>query len=79
MVSARSIEIYLNGVLDSGSMTSGSPPIPSASNTLPPEQCPYLASSANQNNLLYGTLDEFRLYSRALTATEVAELYRISQ
>ena len=76
---ARTMDVYLNGVLDNGPMTPGSPPIPSASQALTPDVCPYVAASANQNNLLHGTLDEFRLYSRALTAAEVAELYRISQ
>ena len=39
----------------------------------------YLGAAQNQQKLLYGVVDEFRWYSRALDAGEVAELYRVSQ
>lgn len=77
--SSLSLDIYLDGVKDSGDLTAGSPPMPSSIEAPPASQCPYLAASANQRNLLQGTLDEFRLYDRALTAAEITELYSISQ
>ena len=76
---ARTLDIYVNGVKDSGALTSNSPAVPASLNQIPQDQCPYIASSANQNSLLFGSVDEFRLYERALTAAEIAELYRISQ
>lgn len=76
---ARTLDIYLDGQKDNGGFTTNSPAVPSSLNLLPQDQCPYIAASANQNSLLFGSADEFRLYSRALTAAEVAELYRISQ
>lgn len=38
-------------------------------------QCPYLGASANQSQLLLGTLDSVRLYTRALSAQDVAQLH----
>jgi hypothetical protein len=76
---ARTLDIYVNGVKDNGAFTANSPAVPAALNEVRGDQCPYIASSANQNSLLFGAVDEFRLYERALTAAEVAELYRISQ
>lgn len=77
--SSLSLDIYLNGTNDSGDLAEGSPAIPSSIGAPPAIQCPYLAASANQANLLHGTLDEFRLYDRALTAAEIAELPGISE
>jgi hypothetical protein len=37
--------------------------------------CPYLGASANQMNVLFGSLDELTIYDRALTAAEIAQLY----
>ena len=76
--SARTLDIYVNGVKDSGALTPSSPAVPTSINA-PPATCPYIGSSANQNSLLYGSVDEFRLYNRALSSAEVAELYRVSQ
>jgi hypothetical protein len=77
--SAKTLDVYLDGVKDNGGFKAGSPAVPSEINTPPSNQCIYIASAANQNNLLFGFVDEFRLYSRALSAAEIAELYRVSQ
>lgn len=73
---ARSLDIYVNGVRDNGALLPDGVAIPATIQAAP--GCPYLAASSNQSNLLYGTLDEFRFYTRAFTAAEVAELHRIS-
>ena len=77
--SARKLDIYLNGVEDTGGLAPGSPGVPDSMAAPTMSRCAYLAASANQGKLLVGTLDEFRLYTRALSAAEIAELYRVSQ
>ena len=74
----RSLDIYVDGVVDTGPLTAGSAQVPTALMTPTASQCPYLAAAANQATLLVGTVDEVRFYSRALTADEVAALYRAS-
>jgi hypothetical protein len=73
---AKTLDIYLNGVKDNGAIQGG---VPASINMPPANQCMYLAASANQSNLLLGSIDEFRLYDRALTSAEVDALYRASQ
>nr|MBA3456194.1 LamG domain-containing protein [Deltaproteobacteria bacterium] len=70
---ARSLEVYLNGVLDTGAMTPNSLAIPSQIFT--PDACPYMGASANQAALLRGSVDNARLYTRALPATDIAALF----
>ena len=75
----RTLDVYLNGVKDSGALSAGSSAIPNGLNAPPSAVCLYLAAASNQQQLLVGTLDEVRVYSRALTPAEIAELYRVSQ
>jgi hypothetical protein len=75
---ATTLDIYVNGVKENGALSTATP-IPTSINTPAADVCMYLAASQNQNSLLYGSLDEFRLYHRALTPAEIAELYRVSQ
>lgn len=74
----RTIDVYVNGVRDTGALSANSPPIPGSISPVP-DGCPYLAAASNQSQLLIGTLDEVRVYSRALKTDEIAELYRVSQ
>jgi len=74
---ARSLDLYVNGVIDTGPLTAGSAQVPTSINA-PSAQCPYLAAASNQQLLLVGSLDEVRFYTRALTADEVGALYRAS-
>ena len=39
-------------------------------------ECLHLATGTNQMKLLTGTLDDVRVYDRALSSDEIARLYR---
>ncbi|HEY1555437.1 MAG TPA: LamG domain-containing protein [Kofleriaceae bacterium] len=69
---AQTMDVYVDGMLDTGPMTSDSAAIPSSS--VPTGMCPYLGAGANQQHLLVGSVDEARVYSRPLTAAELAQL-----
>lgn len=70
---AKTLDVYVDGQLDSGAMASGSTAIASTLN--PPPTCPYLAASSNQSQLLVGSLDDARVYDRPLSSAEVAQLH----
>lgn len=72
--SARTLEIYVNGIKENGPMTPSSAAIPTSLHPTNAE-CPYLGASANQSQLLRGTLDNVRLYTRALSAQDIAQLH----
>jgi hypothetical protein len=73
---ARTLDVYVNGELDSGALTPGSQAISEMISS--PNHCAFLAAPANQSRLLIGSIDEVRLYERALSATEVRALYEQS-
>jgi len=61
--------IYKNGVLEGSSATG-------ASDTLTPPIFSLGRSVANNSGDVTGTFDEFRIYNRALSATEISRLYQ---
>ncbi len=71
--SALTVQVYLNGVDDTAGHTTISSAIGSSLN--PGVMCPYFGAPGNQRNLLIGSLDEVRIYDRALSAAEIAALY----
>lgn len=73
---ARTVRIYVDGVEDTGGDTAGSSAIAASLN--PYAVCPYLGASSNQGFLLRGSLDEVRIYDRALSPAELQALYVVS-
>ena len=73
---ARTVRIYVDGVEDTGGQAPGSGAIGASLN--PYAVCPYLGASSNQGYLLRGSLDEVRIYDRALSPAEVRALYVVS-
>ncbi len=71
--SARTLDVYLNGVLDNGSFVTAAP-VPGSIH-VPTDACPFIASPSNQYNLLVGSLDDVRIYRRTLTADEIASIH----
>ena len=67
------MHVYLNGVLDDGAFAPGSTVVGASLNT--PDMCPYIGSTGNQSQLIVGSVDDVRIYDRALSAAEVAQLY----
>jgi hypothetical protein len=74
--SARTVQVYLDGADDTGSMAPSSSAIGTSLN--PQSLCPYLGAPGNQSHMLYGSLDEVSIYDRALSASELAQLYTLS-
>ncbi|HVV39360.1 MAG TPA: LamG-like jellyroll fold domain-containing protein, partial [Candidatus Paceibacterota bacterium] len=66
--------IYINGVSDSVVTGSGSPV--ANSDTL---KIGYSQGTSNANNYFNGSIDEVRLYNRALSAGEVLQLYQLGK
>src|SRR5262249_40224308 len=65
--------LYVNGAPEDGMLVGTTP-----SALYHPPSCPKLACPSNQMNVMAGFLDEVRIYDRALSAGEVAALYRAS-
>lgn len=70
---ARTVRVYVDGVEDTGGQAPGSSAIAASLN--PYAVCPYLGASSNQGYLLRGSLDEVRIYDRALSPAELQALY----
>lgn len=72
--SARTVRVYLDGVDDTGPATNNSVSTIAAA-LAPGPMCPYIAASGNQSQLMIGSVDEVRIYDRALDAAEIAALF----
>jgi hypothetical protein len=71
---ANNMELYINGVKDNTAVYSGS-----ATSIVYQFANPTATIGMGFNNQLFnGSLDDFRLYSRLLTATEIASLYNFT-
>ncbi|MDB4959724.1 MAG: hypothetical protein JWO36_7293 [Myxococcales bacterium] len=70
----QTVVVYLDGIEQTGALTPNSNAIGTSTNQT--NYCAYLGASANQANLLVGSLDQTRVYDRALSAAEVLRLYR---
>jgi hypothetical protein len=70
--SAQTLDIYLDGVLDTGALAPSSVAIPAQVAT--PPVCAYIGAPSNQSKNLRGFVDNARLYQRALTPSEIAAL-----
>ena len=72
---ANTINLYVNGVLETGTISSGNPETNSivANN----QKLSLGARDGSQNMVSGGTLDDLRIYNRALSTSEVTDLYNL--
>jgi len=76
-----SLDVYLNGVLDDGTLvdTSGSPAIPATVHGTSTATVKMGYDWIAGQNPFAGSMDDARIYNRALTAAEVKQLYLIGK
>lgn len=69
--SAQTLDIYINGALDNGTLT-GSVPTSMGDFT----QTVAIGNRAGENKMFPGVIDDVRIYNRALSADEVQKLFQ---
>lgn len=75
---ARAMHVYINGALDDGAWSyNGSSSVPSSINNSPVNFNIDLNDATGGG--LHGTIDDARIYNRALSTAEVAQLYNAGQ
>ena len=69
---AQTLHMYVNGVLDDGALYGT---VPSSLNE--PSAAPYIGARSGDSEFFNGSLDDVRIYNRALSADEIKRLYQL--
>jgi hypothetical protein len=73
-VAAQTIDVYLNGVLDNGTLVNSVP-----SSIYNPDIPPTIGNRYSGGEATHGTIDEVRIYNRAMSAGEIKRLYNLTK